>query len=280
MDGILIVSFGTSYKENREKTINAFVDMFLETFPEMPVYLAFTSSIILKKLYEEERISVDTVEEALKRMLFEGITRVFIQTTNIFYEIEEDKDNKDIIDKYKNLFSDGIYIGKPLLKNEIDYKKVFSILFKKIFSDGSNSDNSNDSKNVSRETFSEITVKKTAVILIVHGRKESKECPLDDQIIKKLGYKNIFVGAVEGYPDAGFVLKEIQGLKEIESIILVPFFFFAGKHSIRDIAGDEKFSWKNIFHLAGYHVEYVLKGLGEYSEIQKCYIEHLQQVVP
>ena len=79
--------------------------------------------MILKKIYEEEKISIDTVEEALKRMILEGITRVFIQTTNIFYEIEEDKENNIIINKYKNLFSGGIYIGRPLLKDEIDYKK-------------------------------------------------------------------------------------------------------------------------------------------------------------
>ncbi len=276
MDGILIISFGTSYKKNREETINVLVDTFRETFPEIPVYLAFTSRMILKKIYEEEKISIDTVEEALKRMVLEGITRVFIQTTNIFYEIEEDKENNIIINKYKNLFSGGIYIGRPLLKDEIDYKKIFSILFKKLFAIGSNS---NDSKNVSRETFSEITARNTAVVLIVHGRKGSKECPLDYQIIKKMGYKNIFVGAVEGYPNAGFVLKEIQNLKEIEYVVLVPFFFFTGKHSIRDIAGDEKSSWKNVFYLAGYHVKYVLKGLGEYSEIRKCYIEHLQQMI-
>ncbi len=251
MDGILIISFGTSYKKNREETINVLVDTFRETFPEIPVYLAFTSRMILKKIYEEEKISIDTVEEALKRMILEGITRVFIQTTIIFYEIEEDKENNIIINKYKNLF-----------------KKLFAI--------GSNS---NDSKNVSRETFSEITARNTAVVLIVHGRKGSKECPLDYQIIKKMGYKNIFVGAVEGYPNAGFVLKEIQNLKEIEYVVLVPFFFFTGKHSIRDIAGDEKSSWKNVFYLAGYHVKYVLKGLGEYSEIRKCYIEHLQQMI-
>lgn len=79
MDGILIISFGTSYKKNREETINVLVDTFRETFPEIPVYLAFTSRMILKKIYEEEKISIDTVEEALKRMILEGITRVFIQ---------------------------------------------------------------------------------------------------------------------------------------------------------------------------------------------------------
>lgn len=43
-----------------------------------------------------------------------------------------------------------------------------------------------------------------------------------------------------------------------------------------DMAGDDPESWYSQFKAAGYEVEPVVKGLGEYPGIRKLLVEHLQ----
>ena len=47
---ILAVSFGTTYPDTLEKTIAATEAALAEAYPGWPVYRAFTSGMILKKL--------------------------------------------------------------------------------------------------------------------------------------------------------------------------------------------------------------------------------------
>ena len=47
---ILVVSFGTSYEETREKTIGAIEEDFRRAFPDFEVRRAFTSGMIIRKL--------------------------------------------------------------------------------------------------------------------------------------------------------------------------------------------------------------------------------------
>ena len=46
---ILVVSFGTSYEETREKTIGAIEEDFRRAFPDFEVRRAFTSGMIIRK---------------------------------------------------------------------------------------------------------------------------------------------------------------------------------------------------------------------------------------
>ena len=52
----------------------------------------------------------------------------------------------------------------------------------------------------------------------------------------------------------------------------------AGDHAKNDMASDEPDSWYSQFKAAGYDVEPVLKGLGEYTGIRKLFIEHLKTI--
>jgi sirohydrochlorin cobaltochelatase len=264
MDGILIVSFGTSYRESREKTIDVLVEQFRETFSDTPVYLAFTSRVILKKIYEEEQISIDTVEEALKRMYAEGISRVFIQPTHMINGIENE-DMLDIMEQYRNLFEGGIFTGTPLLTDVEDYRQVLEALAEEL---------EENHIHVSRETC------ETSVLLMGHGTSHYANAvyPAFDYLIKETGYVNLFVGTVEGYPSVDTVLKLIKR-RNVKKIVLVPFMFVAGDHAKNDMAGEDEKSWKNIFEQAGYEVECLMKGMGEYQKIRECYTEHLRRIM-
>ena len=60
---ILVVSFGTSCNENRERTIGAIENSIQKAFPEYDVRRAFTSRIILDKLKVRDGLEIDNVED-------------------------------------------------------------------------------------------------------------------------------------------------------------------------------------------------------------------------
>ena len=52
---ILVVSFGTSYNDTREKTIGAIEKKIADSYPDYTVRRAFTSKIIIDILKKEGR---------------------------------------------------------------------------------------------------------------------------------------------------------------------------------------------------------------------------------
>jgi sirohydrochlorin cobaltochelatase len=57
-----------------------------------------------------------------------------------------------------------------------------------------------------------------------------------------------------------------------KNITLVPFMFVAGDHARNDIDGE----WRKQLEESGYKVKTVFEGLGQISEIQDIYVEHLK----
>lgn len=82
-DAILVVSFGTSYNDSREKTIGAIETAIADAFPKWTVRRAFTSRMIIRKLRERDGYRVDTVEEALTHAREDGIRRLVLQPTHL-----------------------------------------------------------------------------------------------------------------------------------------------------------------------------------------------------
>ena len=98
-----------------------------------------------------------------------------------------------------------------------------------------------------------------------------------DYRFKDLGFSNIHLATVEGYPTLENVTRMVkeQGAKKV---ILTPFMIVAGDHARNDMSGDDEDSWKNQFLAAGYDVECRMKGLGEYPAIQDMLIRHVTEV--
>ena len=53
---LLVVSFGTSYKETREKNIEHIEKILAQKFPDRKFFHTYTICMILKKLIEREHI--------------------------------------------------------------------------------------------------------------------------------------------------------------------------------------------------------------------------------
>ncbi len=244
---ILIVSFGTSHKEAREKNIDKTVNDIKAEYTEYRVYSAFTSYIITKKL-RKEGVYVDTVEEAFERIVSDGIKKIVVQPTHIIKGIEYEKLCK-IAEKYRQQF-DSMIIGEPLLSDESDFIAVARFI-------------------------ESIPFDEEALVLMGHGTKHRA-----NSAYKKLeGYimrDNIFIGTVEAKPD---VTELAEKLKNYKTLRLAPLMIVAGDHALNDMAGDKPDSWKNIFTSKGIGVKILLKGLGEYDVIRKMFSDRIRRAI-
>ena len=252
---ILAVSFGTSHEDTRKVTIDAIEDSMREAFPEYPVYRAWTSKMIIRKLKNRDNIIVPTVREAMEQMISDGITDVLVQPTHVINGIENDLMKEDAL-SYRDSFH-SISFGDPLLTTEEDSHKVIAAI---------------------AEEFSNIT-KKQALVFMGHGTTHFANSIYAalDYTFKDKGYHNFFLGTVEAYPSMESLKKMVKAYQP-EEVVLAPFMIVAGDHAKNDMAGDDPESWYSQFKDEGYEVKAVLKGLGEYKGIRRLFIDHIRAI--
>lgn len=254
---LLVVSFGTSYNESRDATIGAVEQALADAYPEYEVRRAFTSQIIIDILKEREGLEIDNVDEALDRLVADGVKELVVQPTHIMSGYEYD-DLIAALDDYKDKF-DSVKVGAPLLTSEEDYDAVVRTL---------------------AEETAEYNVEGTAIAFMGHGTEHEANAAYAklQQKFLDAGYSNYYVGTVEGEPLVEDVLEQIRAT-DTERVVLLPLMVVAGDHATNDMAGDEEGSWKDIFTKAGYEVECVLKGLGQYAGAQELYVAHAGEAI-
>ena len=87
---ILVVSFGTSYNDNRDLSIGAVEEDIQAAFPDWEVRRAFTAQTIIDILKDRDGIEIDNVTEAMERLVADGVKNVVIQPTHIMNGAEYD----------------------------------------------------------------------------------------------------------------------------------------------------------------------------------------------
>lgn len=251
---ILVVSFGTSYQETREKTIGAIEQTITETFPEYEMRRAFTSQKIIRKLKNRDGEEIDNVVEALARLKADGFETVILQPTHVMSGYEYEDMQKEIA-PYRDHFS-SFACGKPLLSEPGDYEQMVRIL---------------------AEENACYQGKHTAVVYLGHGTGHAANAVYTrlEDCLRAAGYVHDYIGTVEGSPSLEDLVKTVKE-GDYDHVVLLPLMIVAGDHACRDMAGDEEDSWKNAFLAAGYRVTCVLKGLGEYPGVQKLFADHVK----
>ena len=254
--GILVVSFGTSYPETRKVTIEAIENRIKDEYKDYEVRRAFTSGMIINKLKKRDNIFIDNTEEALERMIKDGIEEVYVQTLHIIPGEEYDDIRIAVHKKSKDFKK--LTLGRPLLYREKDYREVVEGLRSQISKRQNNH----------------------AVVFMGHGSTHhANSCYSQLQyIVDHEGLENVFIANVEGFPELDVILPILKG-KGIEEITLMPLMLVAGDHAINDMAGEEEDSWKSILEQEGYKVNIYLRGLGENKYIQDKFIRHLQDSI-
>ncbi len=252
---ILVVSFGTSHEDTRIKTIDAIRKEIEESFPEYEIYEAWTSKMIMAKIAKRDGIHIDNVVQAMERMEADGVTEVILQPTHVINGIENDFMKEDAL-QFENQFN-KITFGNPLLTTQEDNDYVMEVI---------------------ASEFADLGAEES-LVLMGHGSTHyvNSIYAALDYGFKDRGNDNIFVGTVEAYPSLETVMKFVKkhGTKKV---VLAPFMIVAGDHAKNDLAGEEEDSWYSKFTDAGFQVRCVLKGLGEYEEIRKLFVQHIQAV--
>ena len=254
---LLVVSFGTSYNDNRRLTIGAIENALEEAFPDFSVRRAFTSQIIIDHVFQRDGEGIDNVTQALDRAVENGVKTLVVQPTHLMSGYEYN-DLADELAEYADAF-ESIAMGVPLLDTDDDFLTVADALAEATaaFNDG-----------------------ETAICLMGHGTEaESNEVYAKMQtVMDKAGHENIFIGTVESTPSVEDVLAMVQA-GNYKKVVLRPMMIVAGDHANNDMAGDEPDSWKSIFEAAGYEVTCVVEGLGSLGEIQSLIVQHAQAAI-
>ncbi len=241
---ILIVHFGTSHVDAREKSLDTFTKEVQAHYPDINVFEAYSSRIVLRIL-KKRGIYKFNPEEMLMKLYLEGYTHVVIQTTAIIHGTEMASLRHDMF-RMKKFFKE-IRLGKPLLYSVEDAQKTVDILAK----------NRSDNKVYlfgGHGTYHPITASYAMV----------------DYMFKDKGYDNIFVSTVEGYPTFEGTLEKLKATNK-KDICIVPFMFVAGEHAKNDLKED----WKKELEKEGFNITLEMKGLGENPEIRQILLDHL-----
>ena len=254
---LLVVSFGTSYNDNRRLTIGAIENALEEAFPDFSVRRAFTSQIIIDHVFQRDGEGIDNVTQALDRAVENGVKTLVVQPTHLMSGYEYN-DLADELAEYADAF-ESIAMGVPLLDTDDDFATVADALAEatEAYNDG-----------------------ETAICLMGHGTEaESNEVYAKMQtVMDKAGHENIFIGTVESTPSVEDVLAMVQA-GNYKKVVLRPMMIVAGDHANNDMAGDEPDSWKSFFEAAGYEVTCVVEGLGSLGEIQSLMVQHAQAAI-
>lgn len=260
---ILAASFGTSYEETRDKTIGAIERDLAAAYPGWEVRRAFTSGMILRVIKNRDGLHIDTVAEALQRLLDDGFTRVVIQPTHIINGEEYEKLCRQA-EAFQEAFAE-LKIGQPLISSSQDFDSVTEAVVKHI-------------PELAPQPAAQTGG--PAAVLMGHGTGHHTDAVYAalDYRFKARGYSNVVVGTVEGYPELSQVQEQLERLRP-SNVILMPFMVVAGDHAVNDLAGDEEDSWKSVLEAQGYRTEARLEGLGEFKEIRDIYIAHAAEAM-
>lgn len=250
---ILVTSFGTSYEYALERSIAAIENDFAVEFPDCDVFRAFNCERIINIL-SKRGVKIDSMDEALKKILKAGYEEVIIQPTHLIGGVEYDK-LCGIAKNYEGSFQQ-FKVGVPLLSSPEDIDKICRFFHKKFCGEN------------------------RLLVLTGHGTKRTDCAEYADmnKMCAQLGYNDIFVSTVEAAAEIDDVLDRLRSLGS-KKALLTPLMLTAGGHANKDMAGSQPDSWKSMLETAGIEVETIIKGVGEYPEIRSLYIEHLRKII-
>jgi len=257
---MVVMSFGTTYKDTRAKTIDATVDAIKAAHPNTKVITAFTSHIIRDRIQQKEGITYPTPEEALAELKKDGYTRVALASLDVIPGMEYNYDAA-VYNLYKDNFK-KMTLGTSLMywmgqENQTD--QVIETL------------------KAVQSQFPKLG-KEDGLLIMAHGTPDPSNAyysVIQDRI-HTLGMKNVFIYTVEGTPNLEQVIPQLK-LHGIKHVTLMPFMMVAGDHANNDMAGAEPESHKSILEKEGFKVDTYIHGLGENPNIRNLFVERANE---
>ena len=248
---LLAVSFGTTHLDTMEKTIAATENALAAVFPDIPVYRAFTSGVVRKRLKAKFDMQVDSMEEAMARIYAAGYDRVVVQPTLLIPGEEYEKIFAAI---ETSAYGMQIAVGKPLLCCDADMDTMIRLL--------------QQAYPVEDDTI---------LLLMGHGTEHSANS-IYIRMAEKMKNTSMRLCTVEGTPSFDDVMEELSSLPQ-KKILLAPMLFVAGDHAKNDMAGDEPDSLRSMLEAKGYTVSCTIQGLGELADVRNMYAQKVREAL-
>ncbi|MDC7277954.1 sirohydrochlorin cobaltochelatase [Butyrivibrio fibrisolvens] len=276
---ILVVSFGTSFNDSRVNDIGGVEKAIAEANPDWSVRRAFTAQIIINHILARDNEKIDNVKQALDRAVDNGVKNLVVQPTHLMHGAEYDE-LMEAVDAYADKF-DSVKVAEPLLgqvgKDAAEVNKDKETVAKAVVAEA-----------VSVGGFDSLDAaadEGVAFVFMGHGTSHTAKVTYSQMQtqMNDLGYKNVFIGTVEGEPEETSCENIIAAVKEagFKKVVLRPLMVVAGDHANNDMAGDDDDSWKSMFTADGSFesVDCQISGLGGIEDVQKIYVEHTKAVL-
>ena len=276
---LLVVSFGTSFNDSRAQDIKGIEDALQEAFPDWSVRRAFTAQIIINHVQARDEEKIDNVQQALDRAVANGVKNLVIQPTHLMHGAEYDE-LMEAVEAYRDQF-ETVAVAEPLL-GEV----------------GANAEAINADKEAVATAITAAAVAKSgfasleeaeeagvAYVFMGHGTSHTAKVSYSQMQaqMQALGYKNVFIGTVEGEPEETACEQIIEKVSEAgyKTVVLRPLMVVAGDHANNDMAGEEEDSWVSQFTASGNFddVQTQIAGLGRIADIQALYVAHTKAVI-
>ena len=272
---LLVVSFGTSFNESRSTDIKGIEDALAKAYPDWAVRRAFTAQIIINHVQARDGEKIDNVKQALERAVKNGVKTLVVQPTHLMHGAEYDELVEEL-NNYKDKIA-TIVVAEPLL-GEVGADATII-----------NSDKEAVAKAVVAEAvkaagFDSLDAAEkagTAFVFMGHGTSHNAKVTYSQMQtqMNKLGYKNVFIGTVEGEPEETACEEVIKAVSEAgyKTVVLRPLMVVAGDHANNDMADPEDpESWLSMFNASKKFdkVDTQIAGLGRIEAVENIYVEH------
>ena len=277
---VLLVTFGSTFDEPHD-TYNNQIAQFKAAFPNADLFFSFTSVTCINRWYAASGEQFITPDKWLGSFIEKGYDHVYVQSLHVIpgeeFQLLRDKYVKS---DYNFIVQDltpareEACCGTALLTSDRDIEEVARVLV---------------------DAFQTQLQNGEAVAFMGHGNPvsdydhanasyEKIERAMQTYARSAYGNGNVFVGTVD-YPTMliDYVIEQLgeHGVSKETTVNLHPLMSIAGDHANNDMADEEdEESWISMIRTAGWsHVNPVVKGLGDYPEINKVWIRHLQEAI-
>ena len=276
---LLVVSFGTSFNDSRAEDVKGIEDALAKAYPDWSVRRAFTAQIIINHVEARDGENIDNMQQALDRAVENGVKNLVVQPTHLMHGAEYDE-MTEAINGYKDKF-ESVAIAEPMLGEVGDDATVINDDKKAVaqaITDEACKEAGFDSMDAAAEAG-------TAFVFMGHGTSHTANITYDQMQtqMEDLGFKNAFIGTVEGKPEDTACDKVIEKVKEAgyKNVVLRPLMVVAGDHANNDMAGDDEDSWKSQFVASGNfeNVDCQIEGLGRIEAVEQIYVDHTKAAI-
>ena len=273
---LLVVSFGTSFNDSRAEDIGGIEKALQTAYPDWSVRRAFTAQIIINHVQARDDEKIDNMDQALERAVNNGVKNLIIQPTHLMHGAEYDE-LKEAVDNYKDKF-ESVTIAEPLL-GEVGADATVINDDKKAVAEAITAQAVESS---SYDSLDAAEADGTAFVFMGHGTSHTAKVSYSQMQtqMNELGYKNVFVGTVEGEPEETSCENVIEAVKAAgyKKVVLRPLMVVAGDHANNDMAGEDDDSWKSQFEASGAfdEIDTQIEGLGRIDAIEQLYVQHTQ----